>query len=929
MLSTSIKITNTLSAVWLFEYDHFKWATSSYTYNEQRYNGRIIDFSGIDESICRPDDNTIPEKKISFSVPDENNLISASKGESVTVRLIINDVQFLSWNFKITSFTRYYNKANFDCSDFLSYLIEDVDYPNTDLINPLDTSSTTHSGSENVCIPEIYGNPYIPLRSILIDSYQRYILGVNDGSTYTIDEMSTPIEWDVRSVYDSSNATFTQSIYTINGKSLVTVLPRVGLTLSDAFFQSSGSLLDAPFKFSKSTTSLITNPSDILSSIFQNLGIPSSGIDSTSFSYCADIADTLGFSFNVGLYEKEEAKNVICKILSSCNFTINVYDKIYLKYVGDTSVATIDRNDMWDFSFSENILKNINDAGIVGYYENVQAGDEKKQKQIYVPIQGTTYSNSSTDVFLIPYFADTVLIQQLARVYFRRKYWNNGSISFSAKKRYLKYECGDKITIQDDLYHNGDYYISSKKIGSDLSLQFSCDFYLDDLGQIVDYDPDPVTIVSDISDRIYYSAKAYNSINFVNAANCRIYGTTATKIAGTLSWTNASVYSIDSKVGSARITFKPTQTTGALSIGLSQNPTSGINYTGIDYCWMLKSDGTCEAFASGVSLGSYGSYTTSSLFEIIYDGYRVSFYIDGNHKYTVSELSSTLRFYVDSSFYSIDSSINSIVFEEYSDVTRTAINNGVITSGYIGDKAIDDDPTLGIDFNNSNIIVGGDGELSLSGSLTVNSGGGITVNDGGGIIVNSGGDISLISSDTDPYDLSTIYFKHGASDTDPIKFEAYVSSGQKYLYIQTENDISKYLRIGSSGQRWKSVQINAQGFGTIITDTAYKTTSMALSEDYFISELREYYDSVEHRGYFNIVVAPEGDIIYTSVYNTKMVVLNAPVVCQHVPIMTSPGTTYDGLIPYNGHFYFYIDSATNLPYIRFKDSTGTYITKAI
>jgi hypothetical protein len=925
MISNSIKITNNLTAVWLIEFQNYRWATSNFLYNGSYYTGKIQNFSGISETVCKPQDNSIPDKNLNFCIPDENNIVNGQRGESVIVRLIIDDQQFLSWNFIVSTFSKYYDKAYFDCIDFFSYSIEDVDYPRTDLINPLDTSSSTHSGSENACIPIVYGNPYIPLRSLLVGSNRAYVLGEDDGSTYTIDSVSYPVEWDEKAEFLAANYTFTQSSY--NG--LRVFVPYIATGGTAGFFESSGSLLDMPTKFSKSTTSGITNPADIISNIIQDLGHTLSAIDTASFAYCENIYSTIGLSFNAGFYDKKSAKEVLCSVLSACNSTINIYDKIYLKYVGDASLATINRNDIADFSFSENVLKNINDAGIVEYYENVQAGDEKKRKQIYVPISGTTYSNASSDTFLIPYISDTVILQQLARIYFRKKYWYAGDVSFDIKKRYLKYECGDKITILDDLYESGDYYISSKNIGEDLSLKFSCERYLDDIGQIEDYEPDPQTIVEDTSDRLYYATQAYNTIGFVNAANCRIYGNSIKKISGASSWTSASAYSRDSKVDNSKISFKSSQTNCLLAVGLSIDPTINFNYTSINYCWMLKADGTCEAFSSGTSLGTFGSYTELSQFEIVYDGYKIIFYLDGDPKHTISGVSEGLRFYVDSSFYTLDGAINSVVFEAYGDVTQTAINNGVITSGYIGDKAIDDDPTLGIDFNNANIIVGGDGELSLSGSLTVNSGGGITVNDGGGITVNSGGDISLISSDTDPYDLSTIYFKHGASDTDPIKFEAYVSSGQKYLYIQTENDISKYLRIGSSGQRWKSVQINAQGFGAIVTDTAYKTTSMSLSEDYFISELREYYDSVEHRGYFNIVVAPEGDIVYTSVYNTKMVVLRAPIVCNYVPIMTSPGSTYDGLIPYNGHFYFYIDSSTDLPYIRFKDSTGTYITKAI
>lgn len=807
MLDTGVKITNSLSFVWLVEFRNYKWGTAGYNFDESYYTGKITDFSGVDENICRPEDNNITEKTISFSIPDENGRISASRGESVILRLIINDQQFLSWNFVVTSFTNYYNKANFNCSDFLSYLIEDVKYPKTDLVNPLDTSSATHFGSEDVCVPEIYGNPYIPLRSLLISSERAYILGPDDGSTYTIDSVSYPVEWDVKAEFLSSEYTFTQSSY----NNLRVFVPYIASGGTAGFFQNSGSLLDMPTKVKKSTTQSITNPIDILTSIFLNLGLTLSAIDSVSAAACAATYNTLGISLDVGLYQKEDAKNVISKILSACNSTINVYDKIYFKYLGDSSLATITKNDISNFSFSENILKNINDAGIAEYYETIQAGDPK---QIYVPLTGETYSNSSTDTFKVEYLRDSVLVQQLARIYFRKKYWNSGSISFNAKKRYLSYECGDKITIQDDLYHNGDYFISSKKISDDLTLQFSCDMYLDDIGQILDYDPDPLTVISDVSGRIYYSDVAFKTTGYANAGNCQIYGNTITKISGADSWTNAAAHSTDSFLNSVKLTFKGSQVTADLAIGISTNPTALINYTSIDYCWMLKSDGTCEAFASGVSLGTYGTYTTSSVFSIGYDGYHIYFYIDEVLKCTV-DVSYGLRFYLDSSFYTLNGAVNAVTLDIFGDITETKIANGIITSGYIGNKAIDDDPDLGIDFNNKTIIVGGAGELTLSGSLTVEStggilvegGGGITVKDGGGILVKSGGALSLDSGGdiilTAGYaDSSNIKFMRSPTDANPMLIYGGIDDFQRsFLYVTSTVADTASLRLGLSTNR--------------------------------------------------------------------------------------------------------------------------------
>jgi len=95
--------------------------------------------------------------------------------------------------------------------------------------------------------------------------------------------------------------------------------------------------------------------------------------------------------------------------------------------------------------------------------------------------------------------------------------------------------------------------------------------------------------------------------------------------------------------------------------GLNSDPTTDANYTSLDYAFYC-SIGNAYIYENGTQQGSsLGSYTTSDVFTITYDGYNVRYYKNGSVQRTVARsIGSAL--YFDSSFYQPSSEINSVGF---------------------------------------------------------------------------------------------------------------------------------------------------------------------------------------------------------------------------------------------------------------------------
>jgi hypothetical protein len=147
--------------------------------------------------------------------------------------------------------------------------------------------------------------------------------------------------------------------------------------------------------------------------------------------------------------------------------------------------------------------------------------------------------------------------------------------------------------------------------------------------------------------------------------------TTMTKNPVGNGWNTARVYSSEGYSVPCYVSFKLSQTTAAVMIGLNSDPSIGVDYTYLDYAFYLDSPGYTAIYESGANPVTFGNstYTTSTIFEIIYDGTNINYYMDGVLKRTVAR-SGSGPLYLDSSFWSNNAVINSLSFGPLSQMNR-------------------------------------------------------------------------------------------------------------------------------------------------------------------------------------------------------------------------------------------------------------------
>jgi hypothetical protein len=159
------------------------------------------------------------------------------------------------------------------------------------------------------------------------------------------------------------------------------------------------------------------------------------------------------------------------------------------------------------------------------------------------------------------------------------------------------------------------------------------------------------------------------SPNLVNVTSTSGH-TTMTKTGGSdLTWNNARVYSSEGYSVPCYISFKSSQINKYIAIGLNSDPSTGINYTNIDYAFIPRDNGFAGIYENGTDRSIETAYTTSTIFEIIYDGVNINYYMDGVLKRTVARTGSG-PLYLDSSFYGLNGVINSLSFGPLLQINR-------------------------------------------------------------------------------------------------------------------------------------------------------------------------------------------------------------------------------------------------------------------
>lgn len=128
-----------------------------------------------------------------------------------------------------------------------------------------------------------------------------------------------------------------------------------------------------------------------------------------------------------------------------------------------------------------------------------------------------------------------------------------------------------------------------------------------------------------------------------------VTGNNIQKVGGSSAW-DSDCYSLEAFPNGFILSFRAGQTNLAFMIGVNTDPTTDQNFTSIDYALYCDASGVIEIYESGTQVvANAGSYTTSDVLSIVYDGAVLTYKKNGVVLRTVIDVGKT--FFIDSSFF--------------------------------------------------------------------------------------------------------------------------------------------------------------------------------------------------------------------------------------------------------------------------------------
>jgi hypothetical protein len=166
-------------------------------------------------------------------------------------------------------------------------------------------------------------------------------------------------------------------------------------------------------------------------------------------------------------------------------------------------------------------------------------------------------------------------------------------------------------------------------------------------------------------DNVYFGALNTASTSpFIARGQCKVSDENAMKVGGVFAW-DSDVYSLEG-YPSAHVSWKCTDITHDMMVGLGTKPGLDSSYSSIDFAWDCASNGMAETFLRGVPHAfSITPYTPQSVFAVTYDQNTglVKWMKDGVVYDTAGDFTTAgLTVFADSSFWSPGASLNSLQF---------------------------------------------------------------------------------------------------------------------------------------------------------------------------------------------------------------------------------------------------------------------------
>jgi len=156
------------------------------------------------------------------------------------------------------------------------------------------------------------------------------------------------------------------------------------------------------------------------------------------------------------------------------------------------------------------------------------------------------------------------------------------------------------------------------------------------------------------------------------------------KSSGNNNTWDGQVYSTEGYVRGVYCSAKATNTAIHAMFALTSDPTANASYDTLDYAWYFEGSNTVYIFENGTNVtpAGYGSYTTSTVLSITYDGYHVRYWKDGVLQRTVARSIGSALYFDSSFYYNTSVGITNVAFGPMGEAGP--LMDRVIGSGTVG-----------------------------------------------------------------------------------------------------------------------------------------------------------------------------------------------------------------------------------------------------
>lgn len=498
-----------------------RWSTKEAVWAGKTYEFRVIpdSFAGVRMQRARPDIGTIPSVEIEFRVSNAGNAIKPADllWSTLTLRLVVSDYSrdeaLMTWRMDVVSAVAGPQELTVRCQDFLAKFL-DGDWPTGRLVHELLPTDAPHPAAE-ICVPELVGEAFLPLRSVYSGGARYYVLGTAD-KTYTIAEVRSPREAGAKSSWLAADGyEMRQSTLTVDSVDYRVLQPIIadsdGDGTADAcgIWRSGETIQDLLCRFSRSDSATLSDPAAAISWYLRRLGVPAYLLDtgaSSSFAQCTAVCASRGIIFSGGWATKLPRAAVLANMLAQAALTLDVRDKVYLRPLAVTPVAVIaaddvlanDRRSTYRY---QPVLEKGADSGHVQWQ---QAGEPTDRLISTLLPAKTTTANVASLSLRMGLVHDADHVSRAGRIFLQRRLNGMAMPSWSNKLGGLAMQPDDVVTVdRDDYGGTYDVVIDELTVRREGRIDVKALQFSEDLDDWEDLAAGAVTIAADDSTAVW------------------------------------------------------------------------------------------------------------------------------------------------------------------------------------------------------------------------------------------------------------------------------------------------------------------------------------------------------------------------------------------------------------------------------------------